>query len=71
MAITLQQAQKALGNWIDADEKVSRGQSYTHDSRQLTRADAAEITNKINYWSEKVNQLSGKGRRGARRVNIA
>ena len=68
MAITLQQAQKALGNWIDADEKVSRGQSY---SRQLTRADAAEITNKINYWSEKVNQLSGKGRRGARRVNIA
>lgn len=71
MAITLQQAQKALNNWIDADEKVSRGQSYTHDGRQLTRADAAEITNKINYWSEKVNQLSGRGRRGARRVNIA
>lgn len=70
MAITLQQAQAALANWIDADTKVSRGQSYTHDGRQLTRADAAEITKKINYWSEHVNRLSGRGRRGIRRVNI-
>lgn len=69
--ITLAVAQKQLESWIKADEKVSNGQSYSHEGRQLTRADAAVITEKIDYWSEKVNQLSGRGRRGIRRVNIS
>jgi hypothetical protein len=62
--ITLAQAQAALDLWITADQKVAKNQSYEVNGRKLTRADAAEITNKIDYWNNKVQQLSGTSRRG-------
>ena len=68
--ITLQYAEKQLASWLEADDKVSRSQSYTHNGRQLSRVDAAEITNKIEYWNRKVEELSGNRRRGIRRVSI-
>lgn len=51
-------AQQHLDQWLAADLAVSTGQSYTKGDRSLTRANAEEITNQINYWQGVVNQLS-------------
>jgi hypothetical protein len=64
--ITIAQAQAQLDLWLDADARVSKGQSVSMSDRTVTQADAAEITKKIEYWSGKVAQLtrasSGRGR---------
>lgn len=64
--ITLSQAQTQLDAWIAADAAVATGQSYEIAGRKLTRANAGEITAKIDYWNAKVVQLSnstlGRGR---------
>lgn len=57
MSITLTQAQTALQNWIDADVAASSNQSYTIGGRSISRVDAAEIRNNINYWSKNVAAL--------------
>ena len=69
MAITLSQAQTQLDAWLAADAATASRQSYTVNGRSVTRADAAEITNKIEYWSAKVDMLSGTRRRGVSYVN--
>lgn len=64
--ITLAQAEAALALWIAADQAVAAGQSYSIKDRSLSRADAAEITRKIDYWDNKVKMLTrvarGRGR---------
>lgn len=64
--ITLAFAQQQLESWLEADAAVARNQSYSMRDRSLTRADAAEITNKIEYWNGWVQKLtlaaSGRGR---------
>ncbi len=57
--ITLPQAEAQLAVWLEADAKVATGQSYEIAGRKLSRADAAEITNKIDYWNNKVVALTG------------
>lgn len=64
--ITLAQAEAALAAWIDADTKVASGQSYEIAGRRLTRADAAEITRKIDYWNSKVVGLTQSAAGGSR-----
>lgn len=66
--LTLDRAKANLELWLDADAKTARGQSYTIDGRALTRADAGEITRKIDYWQGKVDMMSGSQRRGISRV---
>lgn len=56
--ITIDQAQAQLALWMAADTAVASGQSYSIGGRSLTRANAAEITNKINYWNGWVVKLS-------------
>lgn len=56
--ITLAQAQAQLEAWIVADTAVASGQSYSIGGRSLSRANAAEITNKIDFWERKVVALS-------------
>jgi hypothetical protein len=71
MAITLAQAQAQLDAWLAASLDVARNQSYRMaDGRMLTRADAAEITKHIDYWTRAVSRLTA-GRRGARTRTIA
>lgn len=64
--ITLAQAQAQLQLWLDADATVARKQSYSIAGRSLTFADAAQITEKIDYWNRKVTALeaaaAGRGR---------
>lgn len=70
--ITLAQAEAQLAAWIDADTKVASGQSYEIAGRRLTRADAADITAKIEYWNSKVISLtqSVQGRSRARTMVV-
>jgi adenine-specific DNA glycosylase len=64
-AITLDQAQAKLSLWMAADDALTMGQNYTIDQgnvkRVLTRADAAEIRNNINYWRREVERLTANG----------
>lgn len=58
--ITLETAQRQLEIWLDAEKKVARGQSYQIGNRSLTRADLGKIAERIDYWSNKVTELSKK-----------
>lgn len=61
MAITLSTAQAQLDTWIAASTAVATaGQSYTINGRTLTRTNAGEIRQMIDYWSSKVSELEGK-----------
>lgn len=70
MAITLAHAEKMLQAWLDAELAVTAGQSYRIGSRQLTRADAKVIAERVRYWERVVAQLSGSGKRGMRVFRI-
>lgn len=66
--ITLETAQRQLDLWIAAEERVSHGQSYQIGNRSLTNADLTQIGKRIEYWSNKVEELSvtrkGRNRMG-------
>lgn len=63
--ITLQQAETQLAAWLAASEAVAAGQSYTiatsTGSRTLTRANAGEIRNMVDFWDARVKRLSASG----------
>lgn len=59
--ITLEIAERKLEMWLEAEDAVATGQSYTIGSRSLTRASLAEIRNQIDYWQTKVNSLKSGG----------
>lgn len=66
--ITLAQAEAKLQMWLDAMDAVATGgQSYTINtgggSRQMTRANLAEIQNQVEYWDRTVKRLSRGGLR--------
>jgi hypothetical protein len=46
---------------MTADAKVAAGQDVTIDGTRITRADAAKITDKINFWQNMVNRLNNIG----------
>lgn len=68
--ISLETARTQLALWVEADTRVASGQSYTIAGRSLSRVDAGEITNKINFWEAKVRELesAAAGRRRTRYV---
>lgn len=68
--ITLEEAKNFLEIWLEAERRVSTGQSYTIGSRSLTRVNLSEIADRIEYWRNKVGQLEADptGRNGGRRV---
>ena len=69
--ITLQKAQEQLDLWLAADAAVAGGQSYSIKDRSLSRADAAEITQKIEYWNGWVQNLARvNARRGRTRYVV-
>jgi len=60
--ITLAQAEAQLTLWLAASTAVAASQSYEIDTgngrRRLTRADAAEIRQQIEFWDAQVKQLT-------------
>ncbi len=66
--ITLAQAEAQLAVWLDANTKVASGQSYSIGGRSLSRTDASEIREQINYWDGWVRKLSRPNRGRTRYV---
>lgn len=65
--ITLSEASAKLTLWMGADDAVATGQAYSlPGGRSLTRADTKEIRSNINFWDQKVKELTDAG--GRRRV---
>lgn len=64
--ITLAQAETQLAAWLAADTAVALGQSYSVGARSLTRANAREIRENIDYWEGKVKKLSSNPTGGVR-----
>lgn len=61
--ITLEQAEAKLATWMEAEDAVASGQSYTIKDRSLSRADLSVIRETIDYWNTKVQMLSRGGKR--------
>ena len=59
--ITLAQAEAKLTLWMDAEDKVASGQSYSIQGRSLTRADLGMIGERIDRWEHKVQRLTRGG----------
>jgi len=59
--ITLAQAEAQLTAWMAASTAVASGQSYSIADRSLTRADARAIQQQIQFWDQKVKDLSRGG----------
>lgn len=68
--ITLEVAKENLKNWIEADKKVSQGQSYRIGTRELARVNAKEIRESIRFWTGYVNRLESGRKKGARAKRI-
>lgn len=63
MSISREQAQQQLDAWLAASLAVSKGQRYSLAGREMTRADAAEIRQQIDFWERKLVQAMQGGRR--------
>jgi len=58
--MTKTEAETHLAAWIAADTAISVGKAYTIGNRALTRADAAEVKDKITYWNRTVKALASE-----------
>lgn len=63
---TLEQARQHLDAWLAADLALATGKEYRMGTRMLTRANAAEIKERIAFWAREVTNISK--RRNSRRV---
>lgn len=61
--ISYELAKERLNLWLDANEAVATGQSYTIGSRSLTRANLNDIQKQIEYWGTIVTKCE-RGLRG-------
>ena len=68
--ITLANAEAKLAEWLEADSKVASSQYYMIDGKQLTRANAAEIRQNIEFWDRQVKRLSRGGLKIQRGVPV-
>lgn len=68
--ITLEVAQTMLDLWLAAETALASSQSYSitveGNTRQLTRADLADVSKQVEIWNSRVislsNRASGKSR---------
>jgi len=58
--ITLTDAEANLALWLAADAAVAASQSYSIKDRSLSRADAGEIRQHIDYWQNWVTKLTAR-----------
>lgn len=65
--ITLEMAEQKLAVWLEANDQIAQGQSYSiataTGSRSLSRADLAEVQNQIVFWNGQIKKLSRGGLR--------
>lgn len=54
--------------WSEAESAIATGQSYKIGSRELKRADLAEVRKQIEFWEGKLVAVERGGKRWVRRV---
>lgn len=58
--------------WLDAEEAIANGQSYSIDNRRLERANLAQVREQIKFWKKELIQAeektSGRSKRRVIRV---
>lgn len=69
MAFTLTVIQQRLAMWLEAEEMIAKGQSYTMDNRKLERANLAEVREQIRFWQIE-EQKAIRIERGRRALRI-
>lgn len=63
---TLEVARTHLNAYLEADLALATGKSYKIGSRNLTRLDAAEVKERIQFWSNEVERLEAGRKKGIR-----
>lgn len=61
--ITLEIAEQKLQLWLAADAAVASAQEYEIEGRRMTKANAYQIRENIDFWQRKITQLSGTRKR--------
>ena len=67
---TLEQARTHLQAYLEADLALATGKSYKIGSRSLNRTDAAEVKERINFWSNEVERLEAGRKKGIRQMRV-
>lgn len=67
---TLEEAKNQLSAWLEAEASVATGQAYKIGSRQLTRANLADIVGRIKFWRGEVARLESCRTAGARVMRV-
>lgn len=72
MAFSVQEINKRLQMWLNAEEAIANGQSYSIDNRRLERANLAQVREQIKFWKKELIQAeektSGRSKRRVIRV---
>jgi uncharacterized small protein (DUF1192 family) len=67
---TLEQARTHLQAYLEADLALATGKSYKIGSRSLNRTDAAEVKERINFWSNEVERLENGRPKGIKQMRV-
>ena len=60
---TVEECIKHLQSWLDADFALATGKSYQIGTQNLTRANAAEVRERIEYWKKQLELAQNGGKR--------
>lgn len=72
MAFSVEQCISRLQMWLEAEEAIATGQSYTIDNRRLDRANLAQVRDQIKFWQKELAnaQATANGRSRRRTIRI-
>lgn len=68
--LDLATAETKLAQWLEIDTQLQQGQQVRFNDRWLTRADAEQVRNNIDYWNKKCQEAAAAEGRG-RSVNVS
>ena len=72
MAFSVEEVRRRLQIWLDAEEAIAKGQSYSIDNQRMERANLAQVREQIKFWQKELFKseaaATGRGRRRVIRV---
>lgn len=72
MAFTVEEVKNRLRIWLNAEEAIAKGQSYSIDNQRLERANLAQVREQIKFWQKELvkaeTSTNGRGRRKVTRI---
>lgn len=67
MAFSVEEIKKRLQMWLDAEEAIAKGQSYSIDNQRVERANLAQVREQIKFWKKELAAADAKLTGGSRR----